>query len=110
MVLAAELLREVYKATPEMRTPRSVNQDIFSCLKGVHYRESPLLNEPYTCTFMLVTVHVHVHVGLMNALATRQGIPKATWYELWEELQESAANSRPVSPVSHVTKLSRSWD
>ena len=41
--------------------------------------------------------------GLMNAMATKLEVPKATWFELWEELQESAAESRPVTPVSHVT-------
>jgi len=38
--------------------------------------------------------------GLMNSLATRQGLPLATWIELWEELQESTDNSRPPTPVS----------
>ena len=54
--------------------------------------------------------NVHVYLGLMNALATREGYPKATWYELWQELQESASNSRPVSPVSHVTYSLKSCD
>ena len=39
-------------------------------------------------------------IGLMNSLATRQGLPLATWIELWEELQVSTDNSRPPTPVS----------
>ena len=38
--------------------------------------------------------------GLMNSLATRQGLPLATWIELWEELQGSTDNSQPLMPVS----------
>lgn len=36
----------------------------------------------------------------MNSLATRQGLPLATWIELWEELQGSTDNSQPLMPVS----------
>lgn len=39
-------------------------------------------------------------IGLMNSLATRQGLPLATWIELWEELQGSTDNSQPLMSVS----------
>ena len=35
---------------------------------------------------------------------------KTTWYELWEELQESASYSRPVSPVCYMTYLLKLCD